>query len=93
MRVDRPATSFIGDEPSAPPPKLASVAYDRISAVYRWNDALPPSGPPLNCAVIDCVVPAEGNGRSMRVSLVRVAPTLDRKQLLQVIVETSPVPP
>ena len=93
IRDDKPNTSLIGDAPIAPSPKLASVAYDRISAVYRWNDALPPRGPPLNCAEIDCVVPADGKGRSVRVSLVRVAPTLDRKQLLHEIVDTRPVPP
>jgi len=49
----------------------------------RWKFPWPPSKPPL-CDTPNCtIVPAVGNGRSMRVSRMTDAPTVDRIQSLQ----------
>ena len=59
----------------------------------RWNDAVPPSGPPFNCSATLSCTPVYGNGVPSRVSWSSVKPNVDRKQPLQLIVETRPAPP
>ena len=74
-------------------PNVAIVEYDRISVVSRWNDAVPPSGPPFSCSATFSWTPATGNGVPSRVSWSSVKPSVDRKQPLQLIVPTRPSPP
>ena len=91
-----PTTSFIPFGLPFWPPIFASVAKVLNSVVYRWNDAVPPSGPPLNCAWKLCSEPSVGNGISTRVSRVTSNPIVERRQPAQLFVVTSlsrPVPP
>ena len=80
-RVEKPSTNFtldVGREPSVP-----IGAYQCPSRSMRWKSPLPPRRPPL-CEIPACtIVPAVGNGRSIRVSRNSDAPTVDRTQSLQ----------
>src|SRR5881396_452416 len=66
-RVEKPITNLTGDA-LARPPSWPSGAYQRPSRSSRWKLPVPPSGPPLCEIPIWCMVPAVGNGRSIRVS-------------------------
>src|SRR2546430_11546299 len=79
-RVESPMTNLI-PPPVGPP--LESGAYHRPSRSTRWKFPVPPSGPPLCEMPIECIVPAVGNGRSIRVSRITEKPMVERMQLLQ----------
>src|SRR2546430_8151610 len=55
-------------------PPLESGAYHRPSRSTRWKFPVPPSGPPLCEMPIECIVPAVGNGRAIRVSRITQKP-------------------
>src|SRR6266581_3844973 len=81
-RVESPITNRTGDE-LVEPPSWPSGAYQRPSRSSRWKLPDPPSGPPDCDSPIECMVPAVGNGRSIRVSRSSETPKVDRMQLLQ----------
>src|SRR5256886_15162071 len=78
--VDTPMTTW---PPPPVGPPLESGAYQRPSRSTRWKFPVPPSGPPLCETPIECIVPAVGNGRSIRVSRMTEKPIVERMQLLQ----------
>src|SRR2546422_859407 len=81
-RVESPITNRTGDVLAALP-SWPSGAYQRPSRSSRWKFPEPPSGPP-DCEIpIECIVPAVGNGRSIRVSRNNAMPNVERMQLLQ----------
>src|SRR5213083_2158425 len=86
-RVDSPMTNLT-PPPVGPP--LESGAYQRPSRSTRWKLPVPPSGPPLCEMPIECIVPAVGNGKSIRVSRITEKPMVERMQLLQ-LSEARPV--
>src|SRR2546427_6958131 len=75
-RVDSPMTNLT-PPPVGPP--LESGAYQRPSRSTRWKFPVPPSGPPLCETPIECIVPAVGNGRSIRVSRMTEKPMVERR--------------
>jgi len=80
-RVEKPSTNFtldVGREPSVP-----IGAYQCPSRSMRWKSPLPPRRPPLCEIPAWTIVPAVGNGRSIRVSRNSDTPTVDRTQSLQ----------
>src|SRR2546427_182442 len=81
-RVERPMTNLIGAE-LVEPPSWPTGAYHRPSRSSRWKSPEPPSGPPDCEMPIECMVPAVGNGRSIRVSRSSETPIVERMQLLQ----------
>src|SRR5205807_784945 len=81
-RVDRPITNLLGEELAASP-SWPRGAYHRPSRSRRWKFPEPPNGPPDCDSPIECMVPAVGNGRSIRVSRSSETPSVDRMQLLQ----------
>src|SRR2546426_8630461 len=68
----------------------SDLAYQRPSRSTRWKLPVPPSGPPLCEMPIECIVPAVGNGKSIRVSRITEKPMVERMQLLQ-LSEARPV--
>ena len=87
-RVERPMTNLT--PPPVRPPDCPSGAYQRPSRSTRWKLPVPPSGPPLCEMPIECIVPAVGNGKSIRVSRITEKPMVERMQLLQ-LSEARPV--
>src|SRR5437763_5958839 len=81
-RDDSPITNLTGDALAAPP-SWPRGAYHRPSRSSRWKFPDPPSGPPDCDSPIECMVPAVGNGRSIRVSRKSETPMVERMQLLQ----------
>src|SRR5438094_10161394 len=81
-RVERPITNRTGDALAAPP-SWPSGAYQRPSRSSRWTFPEAPGGPPACEIPIECVVPAVGNGRAMRVSRNNDAPHVARMPVLQ----------
>src|SRR5712691_82275 len=80
-RVEKPSKNFTLDvvgEPSIP-----IGAYQWPSRSMRWKLPFPPRMPPLCESPACTIVPAVGNGRSIRVSRNRERPTVDRTQSLQ----------
>src|SRR5207249_11870017 len=79
-RVERPMPHLTPPPVGRPP---ESGAYQRPSRSKRWKFPVPPSGPPLCERPTECIVPAVGNGRSIRVSRMTDRPMVERIQLLQ----------
>src|SRR3989442_2802505 len=80
-RVEKPSTNFTLDvvaEPSVP-----IGAYQWPSRSMRWKLPFPPRMPPLCESPACTIVPAVGNGRSIRASRNSQKPTVDRTQSLQ----------
>ena len=91
-RVEKPITNLTGDA-LARPPSWPSGAYQRPSRSSRWKSPVPPSGPPLCEMPTECMVPAVGNGRSMRVSRSMDTPNVERTQSLQLRLATPALAP
>src|SRR6266566_2192264 len=80
-RVDKPSTNFTGELPGLPSETIGAEKCP--SASRRWEFPEPPRIPPLWDSPHCTIVPAVGNGRSIRVSRSNDAPMVERTQSLQ----------
>src|SRR3989442_15102842 len=80
-RVEKPSTNFTGDVAGLPSGPIGAQKCPSTST--RWKVPDPPSRPPLCDSPSWTMVPAVGNGRSIRVSRINDAPTVERTQSLQ----------